>query len=51
MSSLFRHIDSSVERTLTNRLEWMPNCFEGMPFFTHNVEYMLNDELKPNFRD
>ena len=23
----------------------------GMPFFTHNVEVMLNDELKPNFAE
>ena len=37
--------------TLSNRLEWMPNCFEDMPFFTHNVEVMLNDELKPNFAE
>ena len=29
----------------------MPNCFEDMPFFTHNVEVMLNDELKPNFAE
>ena len=29
----------------------MPNCFEDMPFFTHNVEDMLNDELKPKFGD
>ena len=29
----------------------MPNCFEDMPFFTHNVEDMLNDELNPNFGD
>ena len=51
MSSLFRLVGSSVEGTLTNRLECMPNCFEDMPFFTHNVEDMLNDELKPNFGD
>ena len=51
MSSLFRHIGSSVEGTLTNRLKWMPICFEGMPLFTHNVEGMLNDELTPNFGD
>ena len=51
MSSLFRHIGTSMEGTLTNRLERMPNCFEDMPFFTHNVEDMLNDELKPNFGD
>ena len=49
MSSLFRHIGSSLEATLTNRLERMLNCFEDMPFFTHNVENMLNDELEPNF--
>ena len=29
----------------------MPNCFEDMPFFTHNVKVMLNDELKPNFAE
>ena len=29
----------------------MPNCFEDMPFFTRNVEVMLNDELKPNFAE
>ena len=48
---VFRHIGSSVEGTLTNLLEWMPNCFADIPFFTHNVEGILNDELKPNFDD
>ena len=51
MSILFCHIGSDVEGTLTNRLKRMPNRFEDMPFFTHNVEDMLNDELKPNFGD
>ena len=51
MSILFRHIGPGVEGTLTNRLERMSNWFEDMPFFTHNVEDMLNDELKPNFGD
>ena len=26
----------------------MPNCFEDVLFHLHNVEDMLNDELKPN---
>ena len=51
MNSLFRHIGLSVEGALTNRLVRMPNCFADMPFFTHNVEGMLNDELEPNFGD
>ena len=51
MSSLFRHVGSIVEGTLTNRLEQMPNCFEDMPFFTHNVEDMLDDKLNPTFDD
>ena len=51
MSGQFHHIGSNVGGTLSNCLEWMPNCFEDMPFFTHNVEVMLNDELKPNFAE
>ena len=26
-------------------------CFEVMPFFTHDVEGMLNDEMKPDIDD
>ena len=26
----------------------MPNCFEDVLFHLHNVEDMLNDELKPS---
>ena len=33
---------------MTNDLEWTPNCFADLLFYLHNVEVLLNDELKPN---